>query len=250
MEIENLIIDGIPTLTCFNNDGAPKPLVILSHPFQASKVFWQDRLERLANMGYYGVALDNRGHGERGGADFAEQVIVEGKFNVYEVRRLMKETADDIPKLIDYFVKNEEVDESRIGMTGLSMGGYITFRALVIEKRIKVAVAILASPYFNELPKDVQYVDRPEVLKALETYSHKNNPANFIDRFYPKALLIQVGALDKHFDVNRVKGFYHELRNRYQDAPHCLEFVMENDIAHEFTQNMWKNTLDWLQKHL
>ena len=38
----------------------------------------------LAKAGYYAVALDNRGHGERKGPDFKSQVFEKDGFNLYE----------------------------------------------------------------------------------------------------------------------------------------------------------------------
>jgi cephalosporin-C deacetylase-like acetyl esterase len=105
---------------------------------------------------------------------------------LYEVRRLIKETADDIPSLIDHFISKKQVDAARIGMIGVSMGGFAAFRALVIEKRITVAAPIIASPYFDEKPKDVPIITRPEITQALKDYSLEFSPAHFPDRFYPR----------------------------------------------------------------
>jgi dipeptidyl aminopeptidase/acylaminoacyl peptidase len=61
------------------------------------------------------------------------QVFQDDKLDVYQVRRLIKETADDIPTIIDHLTADNQIDEQRIGMFGVSMGGFVTFRALVIE---------------------------------------------------------------------------------------------------------------------
>lgn len=64
-----------------------------------------------------------------------------------------------------------QIDEARIGMLGVSMGGGATFRALVVEECIKVAAPIIASPYLDEVPQDVPTVSNPEIQQALEAYS-------------------------------------------------------------------------------
>ena len=78
-------VAGIPILSCFISDEAipSRPLVMLSHAFQSSKEFWQDKMPSLAKAGYYAVALDNRGHGERKGPDFKSQVFEKDGFNLY-----------------------------------------------------------------------------------------------------------------------------------------------------------------------
>ena len=252
IEFEKGDIAGIPILTCFNSDDGIqlKPLVILSHAFQSSKEFWRDKMPSLAEAGYYAVAMDNRGHGERKGPDFKSRVFEKDGFNLYEVRRLIKETADDIPVLIDHFSTHENIDAERIGMVGVSMGGFIAFRALVIDDRIRVAAPVIASPYFDEKPRDVPLVNRPEINRALDDYSQKFSPACYPDHFYPRAILIQVGGQDKHLDAGRVRQFYESLKSRYHQRPEKLEFIQEDSTGHEFTASMWRNATRWLEKNL
>jgi pimeloyl-ACP methyl ester carboxylesterase len=251
-EFEKGSVEGIPTLSCFNTDKktGPRPLVFLSHAFQSSKEFWQDKLAFLAAAGYFAVAMDNKGHGERNGPDFKSQVFTKHGFNLYEVRRLIKETADDIPILIDHFITHKTIDAARIGMLGVSMGGFIAFRALVIEKRISVATPVIASPYFDETPRDVPLANRPEINRALEAYSQKYSPAGFAERFYPRAVLIQVGGRDKHLDAGRVEQFYKTLLPYYAKGPDKLRFIQEDNSGHDFTESMWQNVTKWFQKHL
>lgn len=250
IEFEKCKIDGIPTLSCFKDDGLQKPLIILSHALRDLKEYWQAKLEALAAAGYYAVALDNRGHGERKEKDSGARVFIDRKVNVYEVRRLIKETADDVPILINHFAAKKQVDAARIGMVGVSMGGFATFRALVIEKRIKVAAPILASPHFDEMPSDVPTSKRPEIQQALEAYSREYSPAHDLGRFFPRAVLIQIGGQDKHFNGQRVAQFYRELTSYYQEMPEKLAFIVDENAAHEFTASMWDNVTDWFQKHL
>ncbi len=204
----------------------------------------------LARAGYYAVALDNRGHGDRKGPDFKSQVFEKDGFNLYEVRRLIKETADDIPRLIDHFSSHKRVDADRIGMIGVSMGGFIAFRALVIDDRIGVAAPVIASPYFDEKPRDVPLINRPEINRTLEVYSQKFSPAYYLDQFFPRAILIQVGGQDKHLDAGRVRQFYEGLKSKYQHRPEKLEFILEKNSGHQFTDSMWRNATKWFNKHL
>ena len=251
-EFERGDVAGIPILSCHisDKDIGSRPLVILSHAFQSSKEFWQDKMLSLARAGYYAVALDNHGHGQRKGPDFKSQVFENDGFNLYEVRRLIKETADDIPILIDHFIAHENVDAGRIGMIGVSMGGFIAFRALVIDDRIGVAAPVIASPYFDEKPKDLPLVNRPEINRSLDDYSQEFSPANYPGQFYPRALLVQVGEQDKHLDAGRVGQFCTTLKPYYRRTPSKLMFIQEKNTGHEFTDAMWQNATQWLKEHL
>lgn len=146
IELTEEVVDGIPVLKCFQKQVRRKPLIILLHGFRENKQSWISHLQNLAEHSYNTVALDNKNHGERREPDFITQVYREGNLKAHEVRRSIKETAEDVSRLIDYSVAATTVDQNRIGMAGVSMGGFVTFRALVIEKRIKVAAPIISSP--------------------------------------------------------------------------------------------------------
>jgi dienelactone hydrolase len=248
---KNYLIAETPVLACFNQpENTSKPLVILSHGFRGSKNDLKDKLEMLAGLGYYAITIDNRGHGDRLEHDFMSQAFQDGKLNVYQVRRLIKETADDIPAIIDHFIADSQIDEQRIGMLGVSMGGFVTFRALVIDERIKVAGSIIASPYWDEVPEDVPLLTTPEVEQKLADYAREYSPAYFPERFSHRPILIQIGGKDNHYNGERVRQFYRELENNYQDNANRVKLVVHEEEGHEFTVPMWKNVVKWFQEYL
>jgi dienelactone hydrolase len=248
---EDYLISEIPVLACFRQDeGTPKPLVILSHGFGGAKEDLKDEMEMLADMGYYAVAMDNHGHGNRVGPDFASRVFQHDLLNVYQVRRLIKETADDIPSIIDHFEANKQVNAQRIGMLGVSMGGFVAFRALVIEERIGVATPIIASPYWDELPEDVPVLDTPGAEERLAAYAQEYSPARYPERFFPRPILTQIGGKDNHYDGERVKQFYRELERYYHGSDKRVKLIVHEDEGHKFTELMWANVVKWLQDYL
>jgi len=251
LEMEKHVIQGIPTLSCFKGSGDHKPLVIFSHAFMGAKEAFTDHLQTFAELGYYAVSLENRGHGERSMPGFiVKKVFMEKKLNVYEVRKLIKETADDMVILINHFVKEGGIDEDRIGIIGVSMGGFSALRTLVMEDRIKVVAPIIASPYFNEIPEDVPIVKDPETMQKLKDYSDRYSPAFHLDRFYPRAILLQIGGRDIHFSGENVKEFCHTLGPYYEKNPDRLKLIVHDNVAHEFTQPMWNNVINWFRKYL
>jgi dienelactone hydrolase len=248
---KNCLIAGTPVLACFKQaEGTPKPLIILSHGFRGSKKDLKDKLEMLAELEYYAVAIDNRGHGDRVEHDFMSQVFQDGKLDVYQVRRLIKETADDIPAIVDHFGADKQVDGQRIGMLGVSMGGFVTFRALVIEERIKLAAPIIASPYWDELPRDVHVLTTPEAEQKLTAYAQEYSPAYYPERFFPRPILIQIGGKDNHSNGERVKQFYRELKSYYHEVAKRVKLIVHEDEGHEFTEPMWINVVKWFQEYL
>jgi dienelactone hydrolase len=194
VELSKEVVDGIPVIKCYKKEARRKPLVVLSHGFRGNKESWIPYLQTLAKHGYYAIALDNKRHGERQEPDFVSQVFQGERLKVHEVRRLINETAEDVSRLIDYFVRTTEVDQNRIGMSGVSMGGFTTFRGFVIQKRIKVAAPIITSPYWDDIPQGVPIADDAESRQALDTIARVSSPALFPERFPHRPLLIHRGA--------------------------------------------------------
>ena len=250
-ELTTEVVDGIPVLACVQRDTRRKPLVILSHGFRGNKEGWTPHLQTLAGRGCHAVALDNRNHGARQEPDFVSQVFEGGRLKVHEVRRLIKETADDVSRLIDHFSRAGGIDRNRIGVCGVSMGGFATFRALVIEKRITVAAPIIASPYWDDVPQGVPVAEDSDSRQALDRISQESSPALFPERFFPRPLLIQIGSEDRHYDGGRVREFAERLRSGpYRDDAPRLRLIVHEGVGHECTSDMWAHVLAWFDEYL
>lgn len=248
---EDKIIKDIPVLTCKIDNNLNKPLVIISHGFTGSKQQFEENgyLKTLAEMGYYAVALDNRLHGSRPGPNFQSTVINQnGKVNLLLLRKAMKDTADDIKVLVDEFSRENDIDKDRIAMIGVSMGGFITFRSIVIDERIKVGIPIISSPYWDDIPGDVPTLtDDGSIKLELETYAQEYQPSVCIDKFYPRSILMQIGDSDKHYDKEKVKDFYNKLKQFYGDHQERLKLIIYPDTKHELKEEMWNQAIQWLK---
>ncbi len=248
--ISKKMIQNIPVLTYTNHDQIPKPLVIMSHGFTSCKEDLIPCLKELANMGYYAVGLDNRLHGERTGDGF-ETVFSEGnRLNCFKLFNAIKENAEDIRILIEYFVHELDIDITRVGMLGISMGGFTTYRAMAIDKRIKVAVPMISSAVWGDAPADVKTDDSPEVIKAFEALSKSYSPSNNPNTFYPAAILMQAGGIDGHYSLVKLRDFYHTLKSNYQSMSDRVNLIVHEGVAHTVTPEMWKNAKEWLEKYL
>ncbi len=250
MVIEERVIQEIPVLVGFESSAVPRPLVILSHGFTRSKEDWRESMPDLITRGYFTVALDNRGHGERTRPDFLSRANRNGKWEILAIRQMIDETAEDIRIVIDGMLRQENVDRARIGMAGISMGAFAGLKAAVLDARIRAVVSNIGSPYWDDLFEETLEESDPEKRRLLTEFAAGRQPASFPDRFFPRAVLFQVGALDPHLNPGKVKDFVSRLHDLYPGAlerVHCLEYP---GIAHEFTPAMQENTLQWFQRFL
>lgn len=243
-------IHHIPVLTYTDGCHLPKPLVIMAHGFTSKKEDLIPFLEDLAREGYFAVGLDNRLHGEREDGGFASVLSEGSRLNCYKLFYAIKENAEDIRLIIDYFTGEAQVDINRVGMVGISMGGFTTYKALTIDKRIKVAAPLISSPVWGDAPVGADIDDRPEVINALEELSNKYGPSNTPDNFYPTAILMQAGGIDGHFDLGKLKYFHNLLKSSYQEEADRVKLLVHEGVAHTVTPAMWENAMEWLKKYL
>ena len=151
-----------------------------------------------------------------------------------------------ISRALDVLVKRPEVDPKRIGMVGLSYGGYYTLVTAALETRIKASVS---SCYYgvqegryeqdeNGVPSDFRFTDRFTLFRD----------DSLVSLICPRALEIQAGATDNasHREMGKriapkSAEFYGKL-----NVPSKFRFVVF-DGGHEFHDT---TAWEWLSKHL
>jgi dienelactone hydrolase len=138
---------------------APYPCVLLLHGWSGSKEnWWQDgnyisggnMRKALLAAGHAVLALDAQCHGDRiAQNDFApvnhyvdETASGNPRKGYFTLVDIYLQTTRDYRRGIDYLETRSEIDKSRIGVIGYSMGGTQTFLLAGVEPRIKAAVAV------------------------------------------------------------------------------------------------------------
>jgi len=150
------------------------PVVICLHGTGGSKddESIQMLLSGLARMGIMGVAIDARYHGERvpGGANKSTQYVDaitkawENKDPLQQQHPFYFDTVWDLWRLTDYLATRADVQPDRIGMMGISMGGIETWMAASVDKRIKVAVPVIAAQSFQWSLENNQWQGRAATI--------------------------------------------------------------------------------------
>lgn len=138
-----------------------------------------------------------------------------------------------IIKSIDYLSSLKCVDEQRIGMAGLSYGGFYTLFTSAIDTRIKAAIA--CSQYNNRY----KY--------SWTDWSWFNSANKFMDNevaylVYPRKLIILVGNNDELFDCDLAEREFSKLKNMLSDNEWldfyafegCHEFIKEDIYIDKF----------------
>jgi dienelactone hydrolase len=134
----------------------PAPCVLLLHGWSGSKEhFWVDNnyisggnvRRALLAEGFAVFALDAQCHGDRIAQNEFAPVNPSGPPGVpprkgyFTQQEIYVQTTIDYRRALDYLKGRAEIDSSRLGVFGYSMGGTQTYLLTAVEKRIKVAVA-------------------------------------------------------------------------------------------------------------
>ncbi|KAL2650409.1 hypothetical protein R1flu_018537 [Riccia fluitans] len=132
----------------FDNVGR-RPVVIFLHCTGKSKDAMRSSMESFAVRGYITVAIDSRYHGERARVVDAYPSALKRAWATGNEMPFIFDTVWDLIKLVDYLHTRQDVDPTRIGMLGISLGGMHAWYAAVADPRIYVVVPIIAVQCFS-----------------------------------------------------------------------------------------------------
>jgi predicted esterase len=142
---------GIP-----KSGSSPYPCVLALHGIGGSKEGWweQDNFSHGGNLTnallkqeIAVLALDAPYHGERTYSNNFESatIMVFERGWMNRLRNMMVQSVVECRRTIDYLETRADIDASRIGLIGYSLGGIQAFPLTALETRIKVAVTCVTS---------------------------------------------------------------------------------------------------------
>jgi dienelactone hydrolase len=154
---------------------------------------------------------------------------------------------DDI-RTVDYLVTRPEVDKTRIGCVGLSVGGLRSCHLAALDDRIKAAVVV---GWMTSIPTQlkrhvVNTIGHTKVVPGLYRYLDYPDVAALAT---PSALLVINGRKDTLFAPEGVRAAFDKLTACYQKAgaPEKLRLRMY-DTPHEFNAEMQAEAWAWLKR--
>ncbi|MHC4716043.1 MAG: alpha/beta hydrolase family protein [Planctomycetota bacterium] len=234
------------------------PVVFALHGFGGSREQSARLLPRLAGAGFLAVAIDGFLHGRRREpsvfvrnlADLAED------FAIWVHQTCVSHTARDVSRMIDSLGDLPQADPSRIGVTGVSMGGCSAWVLACREPRISAAVSMIGAADFwwdvtKIAPGPEQEAWRRHLSPRLRQLVDSLDPMQHMEGIFPKPVLLLNGGQDHWIDPRSVKEFARRLRARYYDrCPENIACLVEPQIGHKVTDLMWNRMTAWFTRHL
>jgi uncharacterized protein len=203
--------------------------VLFFHGLNDSKEVHERELRLFAEHGLFAVGIDAVGHGERRYPDFDTRFTHENPRVEEEFLGVVQATAREVPAVLDALEK-QGAEPRRLGIGGASLGGYITYAALVGERRLRAAVPFIASPEWR-LP-----------LPA--------SPHQHLERFFPVALFSQTAGRDEVVSPLPARRFHERLEPLYARAPERLRYREFPESMHMMRPQDWeeatRDAAEWL----
>jgi dienelactone hydrolase len=217
------------------------------------------RLRDLAGKGFFVLAVDAYLHGERKVPGVFGPGRVTGDlgedYAIWVHQSSVSHTARDVSKIIDALSARGDVDPSRVGVAGISMGSSTCMVLAWKEPRVSAVVGFIGAVDFRyDVTKTVPGPGHdarwkalsPRVRQLVESIDPKERKAAIA----PKAVFLANGAKDKGIDIESVKTFVKDLQPSYKDVPDRLKFLEEPDAGHSVTDRMWNEGTEWLLRYL
>lgn len=236
------IVSDVPLIELFEEgkENEQLPAVVFYHG-------WESRKERVLEYGYYlaengfrALLPEALNHGERK----IEKNAAQDPMNFWEI---VSKNVQELPDILDEYIKTNKIDAERIGISGLSMGGITTNAALTQYDWIKSAAVLMGTPSpiaFTEwLLKNYkingssayEFLDQELInlrLKELEPISLDLQPEKIANR----PLYIWHGEADPIVPAHLTHSFFEEVAKEPYGKNIELEF--SEKVGHEVPQEI------------
>lgn len=252
--IECLYYESLPGLYVVGNlyvpngaSAAPTILYQCGHSV-TQKVRYQEHARRFAQLGFVVMVIDTVQYGETFGHHHGVYRL--GYFNWLSkgYSPAAVETWNAI-RALDYLETRPEVDPNRIGATGNSGGGSMTWSLMSADDRVKVgapscSTGTIAS-HVRERTVDY-HCDCTFPVNALGW-----EMIDYASLCAPRPVLIASAERDNLFAIDSIRDFYTRLKKLYEHvgAADNLQLVTHPG-AHGYAPNTRRSISQWFLKHL
>jgi len=216
--------------------------VLVYHGLGAAKEVQRKEMGWLADAGFAAICVDAPHHGERADGYLETLSSVETTAQHFLVMKLVSEAMKEIPAIVEYCIQHLS---GNVGIVGISLGGFITYGAAVVEPRIKAAVPILGSPDWS--PKHGPA--SPEMQTLME-----HAAVRFPERFPPCAVFAANAGKDIFVPPQASREFVSVLKNHYSAYPERLNYIeyshSEHRMREEDWNDLWQRIVAWFHRFL
>lgn len=210
----------------------------------------------LVRRGYAVIAIDAPCFGERqgrgpDGLTGSAGELSASKLELWLGRSLWGMMLRDDLIALDYLCSRPEVDASRIGATGISMGATRTWWLMALDDRIRSGVAVACLTRYQDLiavgglKYHGIYYYVPGLLRHFDTEA-------VVACVAPRSLLCLNGDQDVGSPISGIRTIERLAAPAWDatGAPGEFRSVVYPGVGHAYTPEMWSEMLGWFRRTL
>ncbi|TKY74571.1 putative hydrolase YtaP [Spatholobus suberectus] len=253
-----------------------RPAVVFLHSSYSTKEAVRPLLKAYASRGYIAISVDSRYHGKRAANKTTYRDALISAWKTGETMPFIYDTVWDLIKLADYLTQREDIDTSRIGITGVSLGGMHAWFAAAADTRYAVVVPVIGVQGFRWAIDNDEWQGRVGSIKPVFKVARDDLGKGAIDKevvekvwdriapglasqfdspysiptIAPRPLLILNGAEDPLTPLGGLETPRAKASHAYGEF-HCLDnfkFIAEPGIGHQLTRFQLKESSDWFDR--
>jgi len=252
--IRKLYFESLPRLYVTGNLYLPrekgrKPAVLyLCGHAQNQKHHYQAHAHKLAQMGFVTLVIETIQLGEIPG--YHHGTYRYGLFNWYSLGYTPAGVEVwNAVRAIDLLQSLPDVDPGRIGVTGISGGGAMTWFTAAIDDRVKAAAPVCGTATIESHICRHTLEGHCDCMFWINVY--RWDLADIGALIAPRPLLIASAQRDWIFDIESVRHIYGRLKKLYSllGAPGNVALV-ETPGGHSYHEKSRKAIFKWFLKHL
>lgn len=252
--------EPVPAYFYYKKGNANMPVVIFLHGMGGNKDQYASRMQEWARKGLFVVVTDAHLHGERKIPGIPPPTKNLGALgtdtSIWFHQSAVSHTARDVSKIIDALSARSDVDLSRIGVAGISMGSSTCMVLAWKEPRISVVVGMIGAVDFwwdmtktapgpeQDAKRDALSLRVRQLVNSIDANLHSRKRA-----IAPKALFLANGHKDE-IPIEQIQKFVQELQPSYEAHRDRLMLLEELKTGHTVTERMWTEGGQWLVTNL
>jgi len=245
---EKIVFNGIrnsrvPGYLAIPTKGNPPfPCILQMHGLTLSKLDWWENsydfgdiiTKKLLNLGYAVLALDMQYHGERIKNNEYEpfNITLFNKKLGYRFRDMIVQSVIEYRRAMDYLETRSEIDFTRFGVIGYSIGGVMTFILTGIDSRIDVSVACVTPTM------------KPRSFLPQEQYISGYAAHTFVRNIKDRPFFMLMGNNDQfNYTVEEAKQLYDLIPSNQKN-------IIFYESGHKMPEDYVDKSVDWFVKYL
>ncbi|RLE67481.1 MAG: hypothetical protein DRJ45_09425, partial [Thermoprotei archaeon] len=253
--VEKLYFESLPKLYVAGNLYIPKDfskpmpaILYLCGHARNQKYHYQAHPQRFAELGFVTLLIETIQWGEIPG--YHHGTYRYGLFNWYSLGYTPTgvEVWNAI-RAIDLLQSRPEVDGNRIGVTGISGGGAMTWYVSAVDDRVKACAPVCGTATIESHVCKFTINGHCDCMFWINNYMWDLTDVGAL--IAPRPLLIASAKRDWIFDINSVRKIYDKLKKLYDilDASDNIRLI-ETPGPHSYHELSRKAVFSWFLKHL